>query len=147
MEGYEAKTNTMTAEEKSELFLMGEFYKLIKDMEKVDKTIIIYDVYEEDKKMFLSNLHSIAAGILSEQVEVQGVYDEDPDDSLKYIIYNSCDIKAAQENNLIQVTYFKVEENSKETQLGNIRLYHSTINDKKVRVVTLPIEQTLINKS
>jgi hypothetical protein len=45
---------------------MNSFYKLIKEMEPVDKTIIIYDVYKEDTKNFLSNLHSIAAGILSQ---------------------------------------------------------------------------------
>lgn len=55
----------MSAEEKSELYMMSAFYKLIKEMEEVQKTIIIYDVYEEDKKHFLSSLHSIAAGILS----------------------------------------------------------------------------------
>lgn len=35
----------MSQEEKNELLMMSSFYKLIKEMEKVDKTIIIYDVY------------------------------------------------------------------------------------------------------
>lgn len=40
-----------------------------------------------------------------------GAYEEDPDDSLKFIIYNKCDIKEAKN---LDVTYFKVDEKSKE---------------------------------
>lgn len=147
MQAEAPKNIVMSAQEKSELYMMSAFYKLIKEMQEVQKTIIIYDVYEEDKKHFLYNLHSIAAGILSPQVEVNGGFDEDPDDSLKFIIYNKCDIKEAHQAKLLDVTYFKVDEKSAEEQLGNIRLYHATINDQKLRVVTLPIEKNLTNKS
>jgi hypothetical protein len=44
---------------------MSEFYKLINSMEMVEKTIIIYDVYEEEKKYLLASLQSVSAGILS----------------------------------------------------------------------------------
>jgi|688.fasta_scaffold138973_1 hypothetical protein len=44
---------------------MSEFYKLINSMEMVGKTIIVYDVYEEEKKYLLASLQSVSAGILS----------------------------------------------------------------------------------
>jgi hypothetical protein len=53
---------------------MGEFYKLVNDMKKVDKTLIIYDTYEEKKPDHLANLQSIAAGILSpSNIKIQGI--------------------------------------------------------------------------
>lgn len=47
-------------------------------------------------------------------MEVNGGFDEDPDDSLKFIIYNKCDIKEAQKAKLLDATYFKVDEKSAE---------------------------------
>jgi hypothetical protein len=47
-------------------------------------------------------------------VEVRGVYQQDPDDTVKYIIFNECDIKKAQKAGLLDVSYFKVDEKSVE---------------------------------
>lgn len=49
-------------------------------MEPVDKTIIIYDVYAKGSEERLTNLQSIAAGILSRDVQIQGLAKVDPDD-------------------------------------------------------------------
>lgn len=41
-------------------------------MKKVDKTLILYSVYDKKDEGFLCNLHAIGAGIISEKVAIKG---------------------------------------------------------------------------
>jgi hypothetical protein len=49
-------------------------------MKEVVKTLIIYDIYKEGERRLLVNLQSIAAGILSDSIKLNGVVEQDPDD-------------------------------------------------------------------
>lgn len=65
---------------------LSEYYRQKEVMPAVDKTLIFYNVYEEDDAKFLCNLHSIAAGIISPDVTVRGEIklNEDTGDAERY---------------------------------------------------------------
>lgn len=51
--------------ERNTIYLLSEYYKHKYTMPSVDKTLIIYNVFDAENEQFLCNLHSIAAGIMS----------------------------------------------------------------------------------
>lgn len=96
-------------------------------MEEVDKTLIIFVVFEESQVPLLSTLHALPLNILDSSVKVKPVVESDPFTFQQIIYYTQPDKLVTD----IEITTFKMkkEYENKIDENKNIKLFTKKIND------------------